>query len=353
MISSRCERTGLMTVVQDTVRRARQLCDLARSVRSQAHEIRAHTRTLVAASAAAEDQFAAAIDRLAELEPHRAEQLRGLSESARGHAARRRRRLAHHAGGGTCSCAPAASQLAPGPDGTPEAAIVTSPGHAGGLSVIRERDRIAARLQDTIIRRVFAAGLSLDSAAGLTRDPAVRWRIEAAVGELDQVICEIRNVVFEDVPHRHGRGLSLDILDLTGQLATTASVGLSGPAGGAVCAGGNARLLLILRQALGLLGEHATPTSIDIVADTSSYSLTIEAAALSPGTPAGGPASWLSSVQAAAAQAGTGVAIQPVPGGTRITCQLPITPHSPADGPALADLPDQPPASHPPGLRSR
>ena len=285
---------------------------------------------LVAAAAAAEDQFAAAIDRLARQQPHRAAQLRGMSESARGRAARRRRRLAGHPGGGTRgSCrddAPAPSQRAPGPGGTPAAAAATTtPGHAGDLSVIGERDRIAAQLQDTIIRRVFAAGLRLESAAGLTTDPQVRWRIEAAVGELDQVIREIRNAVFQDVQHPQGRGLSQDILDLSGQLATTASVSFSGLAGRAVPADDNARLLLTLRQLLGLIGEHATPTSIAIAADTSTYSLTIEAAALSPGAPTGAPASWFSAVQARAAQAGAGIAAQPAPGGgTRFTCQLPM-----------------------------
>jgi signal transduction histidine kinase len=320
-----------MTVAAGTMRRARQLRDLARSTRSQAHGSPAGTRMLVAAAAAAEDQFAAAIDRLAAQRPSRAAQLRGISDSARGRAARRRRRLAGHPGGGTRgSCrddAPAATQLAPGPGGTPAAAATaTTPGHACDLPVTGERDRIAAQLQDTIIRRVFAAGLRLESAAGLTTDPQVRCRIEAAAGELDQVIREIRNAVFQDVPHRRGRSLSQDILDLGGELATTASVSFSGLAGRAVPADDHARLLLTLRQLLGLIGEHATPTSIAIAADTSTCSLTIEAAALPPGAPPGAPASWFSAVRARAAQAGAGIAARPAPGGgTRFTCQLPMT----------------------------
>jgi len=90
-----------------------------------------------------------------------------------------------------------------------------------------------------------------------------------------------------------------------------------------VSVGDNARLLVILRRLLGLIGEHATPIGIDITADTSSYSLTIEAALLSSGASAGEPAGWFSSVQAEAARTGISIAIQPMPGGTRFTCRLP------------------------------
>jgi hypothetical protein len=55
-----------MTAVEETRRQALELCDLARSVRSQAQVIRAHTRLLVEATAATEDQFAATIGQLAE-----------------------------------------------------------------------------------------------------------------------------------------------------------------------------------------------------------------------------------------------------------------------------------------------
>lgn len=250
-----------------------------------------------------------------------------MSESARRYAARERQRLAHHPGGEICRCSqdqpPAASQPASGLASTPDAAASTTlPDHGGDPSVIGERDRIAAQLQDTIIRRVFAAGLRLESAAGLTGNPQARSRIQAAVDELDQVIREIRDAVFPDRRHPHGHRLSQDILDLSGQLATTASVRFSGPVNSVMPAGDNALLLVILRQLLGVIGEHATPTSVDIAAG-GSYSLIIEAAPLSPCPSAAGPASWFASVQARAAQTGIGVAIEPVPGGTRFTCQLP------------------------------
>lgn len=322
-----------MIAVEETLRLACQLRDQARSIRSQAQDTRAHTRTLVEATAVTADRCAATLGKLAGQWPHRAARLLVMSESARRHAAGTRRRLAHHPGGGTCgSCqdqAPAASRQGPprGPGRKPGAAAgAEAPGQGAGLPVIGEQDRIAAQLQDTVIHRVFAAGLSLQSAAGLTGDPQVRRRIEAAVSELDQVIRETRDALFRDLQQRQGRGLSQDVFRLSGQLATTASLSFTGPFGIAADTGVSARLLMVLRRLLALIGEHATPTSIDIAASPGSYTLTIDAAMLAPGSAAGQPPGWFPRIQATAARTGVSVATQPVPGGTRITCRLPITP---------------------------
>lgn len=232
-----------MAAVQDPRQRAGQLCDQARSVRSRTRDIRAETRVLAEATATTEEQIAATLDQLACQQPHRAGQLRDMGESARRYAARERQWLLHQHGGEARrghDHAPAASRPVPEPGHMPEPAARTmTPDHVGSLSIVEERDRIAAQVQETIIRRVFAAGLSLESAAGLTANPEARRRIEAAVSELDQVIREIRDAIFQDAQHPDSRGLSRHIVDLSGQLATTPSVPVSGPVG-------NARLLLIL-----------------------------------------------------------------------------------------------------------
>ena len=203
------------------------------------------------------------------------------------------------------------------PAGLPETLV-----EAGGDSVAEERERIAAELSGSIIQRVFAAGLSLNSAAGMTADSQVRKRIEAAVQELDQVVRDIRNVVFHTQAPPPGGGLSQDVLGLSERLATTASIRFNGLAGGTVLPADKSRLLLTLRLILGLIGEHATPESIDITAGSGSYQLTIEAASLSPVPLASGAAGWLASIEARAAQTGASVDAEPIPGGVRFTCQV-------------------------------
>lgn len=83
------------------------------------------------------------------------------------------------------------------PDGADVAPVAGERDQASDLSVIAVRDLIAVRLQSEAVRRIFAAGLTLQSAAGLTDAPEVRRRIQAAIGELDQAIQDIRAAVFD------------------------------------------------------------------------------------------------------------------------------------------------------------
>lgn len=71
---------------------------------------------------------------------------------------------------------------------------------ARAAAVDRDRDRIARRMTDDIIREMYAVGLRLQATAQLA-DSTVRVRLEVAVGELDLIIAEVRNVIF-DCPSR-------------------------------------------------------------------------------------------------------------------------------------------------------
>ena len=67
------------------------------------------------------------------------------------------------------------------------------------------RDAAAAqrehlRLLDTVITGLFHAGLSLQTAADLPAD-AARQRIDDALGDLDDIICQIRNAAFTSRDH--------------------------------------------------------------------------------------------------------------------------------------------------------
>jgi len=65
------------------------------------------------------------------------------------------------------------------------------------LDVIADRDRIARDLHDHVIQRLFAAGLSLQSANQIARTPEVRTRLNDVVDELQAVIQEIRTTIFD------------------------------------------------------------------------------------------------------------------------------------------------------------
>jgi signal transduction histidine kinase len=60
-----------------------------------------------------------------------------------------------------------------------------------------DRERIARELNDEAVQRLFALGLSLTGTASYTNDPSTRARLESAPEELDEVICAIREIVFQ------------------------------------------------------------------------------------------------------------------------------------------------------------
>ncbi len=65
------------------------------------------------------------------------------------------------------------------------------------MALMGDRDRIARDMHDHVIQRLFATGLSLQSASRIATSERVRVRIEEAVDDLDVAIREIRAAIFE------------------------------------------------------------------------------------------------------------------------------------------------------------
>lgn len=59
---------------------------------------------------------------------------------------------------------------------------------------LHDRELIAEGLHQKVIHRVFEAGMVLEGAMGLTSDPAMHRRIEAAVALLDETVKDVRHV---------------------------------------------------------------------------------------------------------------------------------------------------------------
>ena len=80
------------------------------------------------------------------------------------------------------------------------------------LTLVQDRDRIAADLQDNVIQQVFAVGMSLHSTAMLVTQPEVRKRILASANDLDEVLRLTRDAVFGLERQLRGRGLRAEIV---------------------------------------------------------------------------------------------------------------------------------------------
>jgi PAS domain S-box-containing protein len=129
------------------------------------------------------------------------------------------------------------------------------------LAVTEDRERIARDLHDTVIQRLFAAGMSLQGTAARIDDPEARARLERAVDELDTTIREIRTAIFAlQAPADGGPGLRGDIVRLTSELRPTLGFSPRVQFDGAVEGVDPAiadQLLPVLREALTNVARHA------------------------------------------------------------------------------------------------
>jgi hypothetical protein len=140
-------------------------------------------------------------------------------------------------------------------------------------------------LRDRVIQWIFVAGMNLQSAASQTVQPAVRQRVEAAAGDLDQALRLIRDTVF-GLEHRlRDRGLRQEILELSGGLSPAPEVSFTGPVDGSLRPGGQTRSPL-LREALAVIGQDAAVASIGVTTDEAACVTVIETTLLPH------PASW-------------------------------------------------------------
>lgn len=66
----------------------------------------------------------------------------------------------------------------------------------GQLDLLRDRERIARDLHDTVIQQLFATGLSLESTAASIGEARARRRVQDAVGAIDGSIRQLREAIF-------------------------------------------------------------------------------------------------------------------------------------------------------------
>lgn len=137
------------------------------------------------------------------------------------------------------------------------------------LAVTEDRERIARDLHDTVIQRLFAAGMGLQGTIARIDDPDSRSRLEATVDELDETIREIRSAIFGlQSPSDGGPGLRGEVIRLTGELHTTLGFAPRVQFAGAI--EGIApvvaeHLVPTLREALTNVAKHAGATDVQVL----------------------------------------------------------------------------------------
>jgi two-component system, NarL family, sensor histidine kinase DevS len=133
------------------------------------------------------------------------------------------------------------------------------------LTLLDERERIGRELHDGVIQSLFSVGMGLQATAARSRDPEVESRVEAAVGEIDRAIRDLRNYIFGLRPGLLAdRQLEQALEDLAREFGEKSGVTTVTDIDGTVAAGLAPRaadLVQITREALSNVGKHAQATT--------------------------------------------------------------------------------------------
>ena len=141
------------------------------------------------------------------------------------------------------------------------------------LLLFEDRDRIARDLHDLVIQRLFATGMSLQSATARMDDPEVAGRVEQAVDALDETIRDIRSAIFElqsrgDAGPARLRTRILGVVEeMTGPLGFAPALRMAGPLDTRVPDGIASQLLAALREALANAAKHARASRVDVAVE--------------------------------------------------------------------------------------
>ncbi|POX36674.1 histidine kinase [Streptomyces sp. Ru73] len=207
------------------------------------------------------------------------------------------------------------------------------------LEALRERDRIARDLHDLAIQRLFATGMTLQSATRLIDRPEAAVRIGRAVDDLDETIKIIRSTIFDlrtAAQPREEAGLrrrALDVVAKAGEaLGFAPSLRMDGPVDTDIPAETAEHVLAVLTEALSNTARHARAHRADVtltVADEVVLTVTDDGVGL-PCAPKDG--SGLANMRGRAGLLGGGMTRErPEGGGTRIVWRVPL--RAPGTGP--------------------
>lgn len=204
--------------------------------------------------------------------------------------------------------------------------------HLQAVTLLEERDRIARDLHDDVIQRVFAAGLTLQSTAQMSTQPAVVQRLTQVVDDLDVTIQQVRNAIFQlnrrasDVP-----SVRSDIVavcsEATPALGFDPLCQISGPIDSAVPDTVTGHLILALREALSNVARHANASRTDVRVSVDGERVRLEVTDDGDGADetAVGRGSGLVNLRDRAAFVGGTLAVTRQPtGGTRLVWEAPL-----------------------------
>ena len=162
------------------------------------------------------------------------------------------------------------------------------------FATIADRERIARDLHDTVIQRLFAVGLSLQSTIRLIEDRSARVRLSQAVDDLDTTVRDIRAAIFE-LRTAESAGLSLRhrVLDVCaeyeGPLGFAPVVRFVGPVDTVVTESLSDDIVAVVRESLSNVAKHAVASSVEVLVHANGDGVTVVVTDDGVGSAARGP----------------------------------------------------------------
>jgi signal transduction histidine kinase len=138
------------------------------------------------------------------------------------------------------------------------------------IALFADRDRIAHDLHDLVIQRLFATGMSLQSATAMIAEPEAESRVRHAVDALDETIKDIRSAIFTLQSRGNTELLGIRsriagiVEEMTNLLGFAPSLRMDGRLDSRVPGEIADHMLVVLREALSNAARHAGGNRVDV-----------------------------------------------------------------------------------------
>ncbi|MGW1983247.1 GAF domain-containing protein [Streptomyces collinus] len=199
------------------------------------------------------------------------------------------------------------------------------------IAVLQDRDRIARDLHDLAIQRIFATGMTLQSAGRLIEHPEAAQRVLRAVDDLDETIKIIRSAIFglRVRPAGAEEGLRARVVrtvdEETAALGFTPSVRMEGLVDTDVPREIADQVVAVLSEALANIARHAHADRAQVVLTVDGHELTLTVSDSGVGLPSDGRRSGLLNMAERAEQLGGHLDLSsPDDGGATLRWRVPL-----------------------------
>ncbi|GAA3244826.1 hypothetical protein GCM10020256_70950 [Streptomyces thermocoprophilus] len=199
------------------------------------------------------------------------------------------------------------------------------------IAVLQDRDRIARDLHDLAIQRLFATGMTLQSAGRFIEHQEAAERVVRAVDDLDETIKIIRSTIF-GLRSRDGSarsGLRARVVRAVGEAAPVLgfapSVRMEGLIDTHVSRETADHLMAVLSEALTNIARHARADRAAVALETDGREIRLTVTDNGVGLPEGGRRSGLRNMAERAEQLGGALHTRsPDGGGTELEWRVPV-----------------------------